>query len=208
MFYIAGLFVSITANATNRVAVIDTGIFVNDKNRPYLCKFGHKDFTGYGLQDDEGHGTAVVNYIIDNAKTKNFCIVVFKFYQSGLSTQQIIFATIQALREVKRQKISLVNYSASGGSHSLEEEIAILQLPLTTIVVAAGNDGVNLDTSPRYPASYGHGNILVVGALDEDGNRQKISNYGQVVTAWEKARATSYATAIKTGKIIKQRFGK
>jgi len=48
----------------------------------------------------------------------------------------------------------------------------------------------------------------VVGALTEEGKRQKISNYGTVVTEWEKAKATSYATAIKTGKLIHERFAK
>ena len=107
MLYIAGLFVSIIANAENRVAVIDTGINVNDKNRPYLCQSGHEDFTGFGLQDEEGHGTKVVEYIIDNAKTKNFCIVVLKFFERTLSTERVLSATVRALREVKRQNIKL-----------------------------------------------------------------------------------------------------
>ena len=202
MIYIAGLLVSITANAENRVAVIDTGIAVNEKNRPYLCDSGHRDFTGLGLYDEDGHGTKVVDYIIDNAKTKKFCIVVFKFYDRALSTSQVIDATVRALFEVKRQKIKLVNYSASGGARSIEEEVAIRNTLSTTIVVAAGNDGVNLDLSPRYPASYGYSNMIVVGALDKHGERQKISNYGTAVTEWEVATATSYATAIKTGKLI------
>jgi len=123
IIYIAGLFVSIIANAQNRVAVIDTGIVVNDKNRFYLCESGHQDFTGFGLYDDEGHGTTVVDYIIDNAKTKNFCIVVLKFYQRNLSNKAVVSATIQALKQVNKLNIRLVNYSASGAFRSLEEEL-------------------------------------------------------------------------------------
>ena len=208
IIYIAGLFVSIIANAQNRVAVIDTGIVVNDKNRFYLCESGHQDFTGFGLYDDEGHGTTVVDYIIDNAKTKNFCIVVLKFYQRNLSNKAVVSATIQALKQVNKLNIRLVNYSASGAFRSLEEETTVRSMLSTTIVVAAGNDGVNLDDSPRFPASYGYSNVVVVGALTEEGKRQKISNYGTVVTEWEKAKATSYATAIKTGKLIHERFAK
>lgn len=208
MIYIAGLFVSIIATAENRIAVIDTGIVVNDKNRPYLCDTGHQDFTGFGLYDQEGHGTKVVDYIIDNAKTKNFCIVILKFYEKSLSTQQVLNATVESLREVKRLKITLVNYSANGISKSAEEEEIIKSMQHTTIVVAAGNNGVNLDISPRYPASYGYKNIVVVGALNFFGMRQSISNYGTSVTAWEKASATSFATAIKTGKIVNERFAR
>lgn len=208
MIYIAGLLVSIIANAENRVAVIDTGIIVNEKNAPYLCKTGHRDFTGMGLYDEEGHGTEVVNYIIDNAKTKNFCIVMLKFYDKSLATSQIINNTVLAILEAKRLNIKLINYSANGPSRSAEEEFAIRSNLDITFVVAAGNDGVNLDENPRYPASYGYSNIIAVGALDKNGFRHKVSNYGSVVLDWEEAKATSFATAIKTGKIINKRFAR
>jgi hypothetical protein len=208
MIYIAGLLVSIIANAENRVAVIDTGINVNEKNAPYLCKTGHKDFTGMGLYDDLGHGTQVVNYIIDNAKTKNFCVVMLKFYDPNLSVQRVVANTVAAYLEARRQRIKLVNYSANGTSKSPEEEKFIQDNQDMTFVVAAGNDGVNLDESPRYPASYGLNNIIPVGALNKDGERQSISNYGSLVLDWEEASATSYATAIRTGKIVNKRFAR
>lgn len=208
MIYIAGLLVSIIANAENRVAVIDTGINVNEKNKPYLCKDGHEDFTGYGLKDEAGHGTEVVRLIIENAHTQNFCIVMLKFWTKGLSTEQVVQNTINAYRRAAELKIKIVNYSASGNTPSSEEDHVIKTNPQITFIVAAGNDGVNLDYSPRYPASYNHKNIVVVGALNFDGTRHRISNYGKVVTAWEKEVATSFSTAIKTGKIVNNRFAK
>jgi len=208
MFYIAGLLVSITANATNRVAVIDTGINVNDYNKKYLCEGGHEDFTGYGIFDEEGHGTEVVQHIIENAKTKNFCIVVLKFWQRGLNTQQTIANTVAAFKKVRDLKITLVNYSASGNSRNNDEEWFIENNPQITFVVAAGNDNVNLETNPRYPASYATKNMIVVGALNKDNTKQRVSNYGKTVTAWEYSNATSFATAIKTGKIVYQRFAR
>lgn len=208
MIYIAGLLVSIIANAENRIAVVDTGINVNEKNKPYLCKDGHEDFTGYGLHDREGHGTEVVQHIIDNSNTKNFCIVVFKFWERELSTQQAISSTVSAFRKAKELKIKLINYSANGNTRTEEEELFIKNNPEITFVVAAGNDNVNLDFSPRYPASYGYNNVFVVGALAFDGKKHRVSNYGSVVSFWEKAHATSFATAIKTGKIVHQRFAR
>lgn len=208
MIYIAGIFVSIIANAENRIAVVDTGINVNEKNKPYLCKDGHEDFTGYGLYDAEGHGTEVVQYIIDNSNTKNFCVVVFKFWERGLSTQQTISNTVSAFRKAKELKIKLINYSANGNTRTEEEDLFIKNNPEITFVVAAGNDNVNLDISPRYPASYGYNNVFVVGALAPDGKKHKVSNYGSVVSFWEKSYATSFATAIKTGKIVRQRFAR
>lgn len=37
-------------------------------------------------------------------------------------------------------------------------------------VAAAGNSGIDTDTSPYYPASYGHANIISVAATDHDDN--------------------------------------
>jgi subtilisin family serine protease len=47
------------------------------------------------------------------------------------------------------------------------------------LVASAGNDGVDLDASPRYPASYGFPNLLTVAALDRDGGLAEFSNYGR-----------------------------
>lgn len=208
MIYIAGLFVSITAIAENRVAVIDTGINVNDKNRPYLCKDGHEDFTGYGLRDEEGHGTEVVDLIIQNAHTKNFCVVMLKFWTKEISTQQAVDNTIRAYRAARALGVTIVNYSASGSAGSQAESDFIKTNPQILFVVAAGNDHVDLDIFPRYPASYNHKNMLVVGALNVNGTRHRISNYGSVVKAWEKESATSFSTAVRTGKIINLRFAR
>lgn len=208
MIYIAGLLVSIIANAENRVAVIDTGINVNEKNKPYLCKDGHEDFTGYGLGDKAGHGTEVVQTIIDTVKTKNFCIVMLKFWEEDLSTEQALSATVAAFQKAKDLNIRLINYSASGVTKSFLEEHFISTNRRITFVVAAGNDGVDLDVKPRYPASYDYPNVLAIGALDRFGKRLSFSNYGTRVKNWERASATSFAAAVKTGTLINEMFAK
>jgi len=47
-------------------------------------------------------------------------------------------------------------------------------------VAAAGNDGRNIDSSPSYPASYTHDNVISVAAIDNTGARASWSNYGAV----------------------------
>ena len=51
------------------VAVIDTGIDAQAFNRHVLCKTGHKDFTGTGIQDRHGHGTHISGLIDQYAKS-------------------------------------------------------------------------------------------------------------------------------------------
>ena len=45
-------------------------------------------------------------------------------------------------------------------------------------MVAAGNDGKNIDKSPSYPASYGDSNILAVAASTSDDTLASFSNFG------------------------------
>jgi len=160
------------------------------------------------MKDEEGHGTEVIEIIIDTAKHKNFCVVVLKFWNRGLSTQQTIQATISAYQKAKELGVKLINYSATGNTASPEEAFFIKKNPNITFVVAAGNENVNLDVSPRYPASYGFSNILVVGALTPSGTKLRISNYGDTVKYWEVGSATSFSTPVKTGKLINERFAR
>lgn len=206
MIYIAGLLVSIIANAENRVALVDTGIQKTDDIKQYLCKDGHRDFTETGLYDQIGHGTEVAGLIIKNASIKNFCLVVIKFYERNLTNEQVMQNSFKAFNYAKQIGAKVINFSASGVSRSEEEASFMRNNPSLYFVVAAGNDNVDLDESPRYPASYGYDNIIVVGALNKDGTKARVSNYGTVVFDWEVATATSFATAIKTGKMLKRVF--
>lgn len=45
-------------------------------------------------------------------------------------------------------------------------------------VVAAGNEGINIDVNPVYPASYTFSSILTVAATDARDNMANFSNYG------------------------------
>lgn len=48
------------------------------------------------------------------------------------------------------------------------------------IVAASGNDGVNTDTYPVFPASYSkdYSNVISVASIDSDGKLSSFSNYG------------------------------
>ena len=46
------------------------------------------------------------------------------------------------------------------------------------LVVAAGNDGKDIDKHPVYPASFENGNILTVAASTSTDTLASFSNYG------------------------------
>lgn len=220
------------------IGIIDTGFgyLNNGKDEAKLCQFGHKDFT---IQqqfykdphiktpipvDVVGHGTNIAGIIesyADNTNV-NYCMVILKYYMgSGMGSFQNGQNTIRAIEYAANIKLDFLNYS-SGGRDPSEAEYAAIERFLDsggTLVVAAGNDGENLDEDGHdyYPAKYVKKDkrIIVVGMLDKNGVPLKSSNYGTIVSRWEVGvnvwgfglvqTGTSQATATATGKLVSQR---
>lgn len=214
------------------VAVIDTGFGFHNKGLgAKLCKFGHKDFSSdqefqhtvnYGTKDPvpldlHGHGTNVVGVIEEYARSThtNFCVVILKYY--GSNHMGHIDATIKAINYATDLKVDYINYSSGGREPSTVERIAVEKFLNNggTMISAAGNESANLDVAGNvyYPAMY-DSRIVMVGALDRNGNKMFSSNYGSVVNRWEigmsvvgygiSMSGTSQATATATGKIVSQ----
>lgn len=201
------LLVSVAANAkTLIVAVIDTGI---DQKLPHLCQIGHKSFLPKGnpLQDSHGHGTHVAGLINRNAGSKaNYCILSLQYYSDASGGYGNAKRLQDAIAYATTIGVDFINYSG-GGEDSLSVEQKLLVKAMDqgiTVVVAAGNDGKDLDKSCSfYPACYNDNRIVVVGSLLKDANhgcypgdkrprktinyprRAPSSNYGKKVTHWE-----------------------
>jgi hypothetical protein len=76
--------------------------------------------------------------------------------------------------------VKIVNVSLGGEEFSQTEHDMILAHPGTLFVVAAGNDGADLDAAPQYPCAYDLPNILCVGASRHDDTVADFSNYGDL----------------------------
>lgn len=222
------------------VAVIDTGIDPVLMSKPWICKTGHKDFSGVGdLKDRNDHGTHIAGLIEQYAKNviisdrdslkkldesqEDFCIIVLKFYDPK-GPNDPLKASIKAVEWAIKQKVDIINYSAGGTEKDTREKLVwdlAISLGITT-VVAAGNEKSNIDKKPYYPAMYNSKSMFIVGNLENEVTRRiaSSSNYGKSVNAWEKGvnvmsrvpggfgmmTGTSQATAIKTGKIVRQKL--
>jgi subtilisin family serine protease len=57
-------------------------------------------------------------------------------------------------------------------------ERAIKDFPDMLFVCAAGNDGVDSDTTPHYPSSFEYDNVLSVAAVDKNNVLASFSNFG------------------------------
>ena len=205
------------------IAIIDTGLmFEFEEFDPYLCLGGHKDFTGEGLEDKIGHGTNIAWNVVKGLDPDKYCLVIIKWFTKKITEEQSLTNPTKAFKWAEKQNPVLINFSGGGIVPIYPEKDVIkdiLDSNKTFVVVAAGNEGKNLEKDCNYyPACYfsnEYMNFHVAGALDK-GVKAWFSNYGTPpVTDWEQGiniagprgrlimRGTSQSTALISNKILK-----
>jgi subtilisin family serine protease len=187
------------------VAVIDTGI---DFNHPDLAAniwtnphpgsvAGYtNDLHGWNFvannnnpQDDHFHGTHVsgtIGAVGNNGTgvagvTWSVKIMPLKFLDStGAGTTS---NAINAIYYAVNNGAKILSNSWGGGTftQSLKDAIDFANSNNVIFIAAAGNDGLNIDSNPVYPASYTSANILAVAATDASDALAGFSNYGNTV---------------------------
>jgi subtilisin family serine protease len=136
--------------------------------------------------DDHGHGSHVSGTIgaVGNngigvvGVCWNVKIVPLKFLSgSGSGTTA---DAVDAVAYATQIGVRLTSNSWGGGgfSQALFDAIQDANLNGILFVAAAGNSGVNTDTSPHYPSSYNLPNIIAVAATDHNDNLASFSNFG------------------------------
>ena len=84
---------------------------------------------------------------------------------------------VDAITFATQQRIPILNMSFSGGFHA--GELQAIQAFPGLVVAAAGNQGQDADTFPRFPASHRLPNVISVGASNRDDTRRHDSNFGR-----------------------------
>ena len=150
--------------------------FVNNTNRPF-DDHGHGTHTAgtIGALGNNGTGVTGVNWAVR--------IMPLKFLDAnGSGTDE---AAIAAIRYAADNGARVSNNSWGGyfgaAGDTLYQAIEYAGTKGHLFVAAAGNDGLNNDTSPyrSFPASYDLPNIISVAATDAKDNRPRWSNYGK-----------------------------
>ena len=152
--------------------------------------FAGNDNTVYDGSGDD-HGTHVSGTIAakgGNGKgVAGVCwqirLISVKFLGNNGGTTANAIKAVNYVTDLKTRhglKIVATNNSWGGGGYSIGLYNAIESAGAADIlfVAAAGNSGVNMESSPQYPASYPNANIISVAAIDKSSNLASWSNYG------------------------------
>lgn len=188
-----------TGQTSTIVAVLDSGIDLKSPefagrlwlnsaaSRPGRPVYGWNFVAGNGnVQDDYGHGTHVAGII--GAAANNGRGVVGVDWNARIMPLKVLNAngsgatrdTAAAIRFAADHGARVINasWSVDEPDPALYDAIVYAGTKGVVFVASAGNDGVNLDANPGYPAAYHLPNVIVVGAVDASGNLAEFSNHG------------------------------
>ncbi|HEU5181951.1 MAG TPA: choice-of-anchor D domain-containing protein [Candidatus Polarisedimenticolia bacterium] len=171
---------------TNPGEIAGNGL--DDDNNGYV-----DDVHGYDFANDDGdpmddnfHGTHVagtIGAIGDNSLgvvgvNWHVSLMALKFLGSGGSGTDS--DAVRAVEYAKSMGADVLSNSWGGGgfSQTLLDAINAAAEGGILFVAAAGNDGVNTDIHPQYPASYASEGIITVAATDSEDRLAAFSNYG------------------------------
>lgn len=176
------------------VAVIDTGINRTHEdlaanvwtNQP-AGGFGWNSIaTNTSPGDDEGHGSlvsGVLGAVGNNGKgvvgvawrVQIMACKSFDAARNGFDSD-----ILESLEFALTNGARIINMSLSGTGFSASLSNAVFAARQAGIIVVAssGNEAVNVDVSPRYPACYDLDNIISVAATTRTDDLWSSSNYG------------------------------
>lgn len=125
------------------------------------------------------HGTSVASVLLADGKG-SVSLIPYSFPGSDPRRFRLL------VEDMRRKGVRIANLSMGSADPRAEpawQEIAAAMraAPEILFVVAAGNEGRDIDQQPSYPAAFRLANVLMVGSVDTAGSVSPLSNYGMSV---------------------------
>ena len=136
--------------------------------------------------DNDNHGTHIAGILAATANNSigiagaasniNIRIMSLKIH-GGTSSSGSVTNAIKAIRYAEEMGADICNLSWGTLNYNEALEIAIRESSML-FVTAAGNNGINNNSTPVFPASLRLDNLISVAYIDADGILDPASNYG------------------------------
>jgi len=136
--------------------------------------------------DNDNHGTHIAGIIAATANNGigiagvasnvNVQIMSLKIH-GGTASSGSVTSAIKAIRYAEAMGADICNLSWGTTNYSQSLELAIRESSML-FVTAAGNNGLNNNSTPVFPASLRLPNLISVGYVNHDGYLDSSSNYG------------------------------
>ena len=185
------------------VAVVDTGVNYNstdlasnmwtgnpaNSNLKHGQNFASDAATGAGSDpmDLNGHGTHVAGIIgaVGNNATGGTGVC----WQANIMAVRVLDASgsgstssiISGIGYAVNNGAKIINMSLGGTGpfdQAFSDAITAAQTGNVLVVVAAGNDAQNNETTPHWPCNFTHANLICVAALDQKYALASFSDWG------------------------------
>lgn len=157
--------------------------------------------------DDHYHGThcaGTIGAVGDNGTgvvgvchTVRLMALKFLSGSGGGTTSDAIEAVLYAT--ANQATMTSNSWGGGGYSQTLKDAIDAAGAAGLLFVAAAGNDGIDTDLSPSYPASYDSANIISVAASDHNDVLASFTNYGATTVDLAAPGVSIYSTSPGSG---------
>lgn len=167
---------ALSTGAGVTVALVDTGIApVPELNGAVWSAASRSFVPGVGVTDQDGHGTEMAAIVHEVAPRSRLLVLKALGGDGGTDAE-----VASAIRYGVSRGARIINLSAEGAAPepAIRSAISYAGRHGALVVVAAGNDGIDSDTFPSYPAGYSLSNMVAVAATDGRGHLAVGSDWG------------------------------
>ncbi len=177
---------------------------VDDDGNGYVDDFRGWDFINRDKEpfDDQGHGThcaGVIGAVGNNGKgvvgvNWKVKLMALKFLGSDGSGSTADAASAIIYAADNGAKVLSNSWGGGGASQALQDAIQYAHDRGALFIAAAGNDGLNTDSSPNYPSNYDVANVVSVASNDRNDGLSSFSNYGRRTVDLSAPGSSIYST--------------